>query len=45
MSIDNICMYMGHVCFTSVVVTVWGFVGMLLCSGRVEDSVFLALEC
>ena len=26
---DNICMYMVHVCFMSVVVTMWGSVGML----------------
>ena len=25
---DNRCMYMVHVCFMSVVMTVWGFVGM-----------------
>ena len=33
--IDNRCMYMAHVIvFMCVVVTVWGYVGMLLCSGR-----------
>ena len=30
MHIDNICMYMAHVCFMSVVVTVWGSVGMFV---------------
>ena len=32
---DNRCMYMAHVCFMSVVVTVLGSVGMF-----VKDSVF-----
>ena len=27
---DNRCMYMAHVCFMSVVVTVWGSVGMFV---------------
>ena len=27
---DNRCMYMAHVCFMCVVVTVWGSVGMLV---------------
>ena len=27
---DNRCMYMEHVCFMSVVVTVWGYVGMFV---------------
>ena len=27
---DNRCMYMVHVCFMSVVVTVWGSVGMFV---------------
>ena len=27
---DNRCMYMAHVCFLSVVVTVWGFVGQFV---------------
>ena len=25
---DIRCMYMAHVCFMSIVVTVWGYVGM-----------------
>ena len=29
MHIDHICMYMVYVCFMSVVVNVWGSVGML----------------
>ena len=33
-TIDVCTMYMAHVCFMSVVVTVWGSVGSLLCSGR-----------
>ena len=28
---DNRCMYMAHACFMSVVVTVWGYVGMFYC--------------
>ena len=32
---DNRCMYMAHVCFMSVLVTVWGGLWeCLLCSGR-----------
>ena len=27
---DNRCMYIAHVCFKSVVVTVWGSVGMFV---------------
>ena len=27
---NNRCMYMVHVCFMSVVVTVWGYVGMFI---------------
>ena len=27
---DNKCMYMAHVCFMSVVVTVWGSVGIFV---------------
>ena len=27
---DNRCMYMAHVCFMSVVVTVWGSVGIFV---------------
>ena len=27
---DNISMYMAHFCFMSVVVTVWGYVGMFV---------------
>ena len=38
-------MYMAHVCFMSVVVTVWGSVGIFCVSAVVENSVFLALEC
>ena len=30
MTRDNRCMYMAHVGFMSVVVTVWGFVGMFV---------------
>ena len=31
---DNICMYMVHIVFMSVVMTVWGLWKCLLCSGR-----------
>ena len=41
---DNRCMYMAHVCFMSVVVTVWGSV-VYCVAAVVKNSVFLALEC
>ena len=42
---DNRCMYMAHVVFKSVVVTV-GVCGNVCCvSAVVKDSGFLALEC
>ena len=41
---DNSCMYMGHVCFMSVVVTVWGSVNVYCVAAVVEDS-GLALVC
>ena len=41
---DNICVYVAHVCFMSVVVTV-GVSGNVYCvAGVVEDS-GLALDC
>ena len=42
---DNRCMYMAHVCFMSVVVTVWGSVGMFVVLRPLLKIVFLALEC
>ena len=43
---DNICMYMVHVCFMSVVVTVWGSVGMFVVQRPLLKIVFFkALEC
>ena len=33
MARENRCMYMAHVCFMSVIVTVWGLLECLLCSG------------
>ena len=41
MSRDNICMYMVHVGFMYVVVTVWGVYGNVCCvSAVVKDIVF-----
>ena len=40
---DNRCMYMAHVCFMSVVVTVWGSVGMFVVAAVVKNSRFLSL--
>ena len=38
---DNKCMYMAHVCFMSVVVTVWGSAGNAYCvAAVVKHSVF-----
>ena len=37
---DNRCVYMVHVVFMSVVVTVWGSVGMFVVAAVVENSVF-----
>ena len=42
---DNICMYMAHVCFMSVVVVVWAYVGMFVVQRPLLKMVFLALEC
>ena len=43
---DNRCMYMAHVCFMSVVVNVWGSVGMFFCVAVVvKYIVVLALKC
>ena len=33
---DNTCMYMAHVCFMSVVVIVWGSVGVFVSAWSVE---------
>ena len=41
---DNRCMYMAHVCFMSVVVTVWGGVcGNVCCVAAVVKIVFFSL--
>ena len=37
---DNRCMYMAHVCFMSVVVTVWRFGNVCCVAAVVENSVF-----
>ena len=38
---DNICMYMTHVCFMYVVVTMWGYCGNVCCVlAVVEDIIF-----
>ena len=43
---DNRCMYMTHACFMSVVVTVWGSVGMFVVYRPLLKIVFfLPLEC
>ena len=42
---DTRCMYIAHVCFMSVVVTVWGSVGMFVVQRQLLKIVFLALEC
>ena len=42
---DNRCMYMTHVCFMSVVMTVCGSWSVRCVAAVVKDSVFLALEC
>ena len=42
---DNRCTYMAHGCFISVVVTVWGSVGMFVVYRPLLKIVFLALEC
>ena len=44
---DNRCMYMAHICFMSVVVTVCGSVGMFVGAASVVKNsvIFLALEC
>ena len=38
-------MYMAHVCFMSVVVTVWVCGNVRCVAAVVKNSVFLALEC
>ena len=41
---DNRCMYMAHVCFMSVIVTVWGVCGNVCCVvASVKNSVFFSL--
>ena len=50
MSRDNISMYtihvyMAHVCFMSVVLTVWGVCGNDCCVAAVVKDSVLALEC
>ena len=40
---ENRCMYMAHVCFMSVVVTVWGSVGMFVEYRPLLKIVFLSL--
>ena len=43
---DNRCMYMAYVCFMSVVVTVWGYVGMFVVYRPLFKIVFFfAVEC
>ena len=41
---DNRCMYMAHVCFVSVAVTV-GVCGNVCCVAAVVKNSVLALEC
>ena len=40
---DNICMYMAHVCFMSVVLTVWECDNVCCVSAVVKDSIMTAL--
>ena len=43
---DNRCMFMAHVFFVSVLVTVWEVCGKVCCvAAVVEVSGFLVLEC
>ena len=39
MTRDNRYMYMAHVCFISVVVTVWGYVGMFVVQWSLLNTV------
>ena len=41
---DNSCMYMAHVCFNAVVVTVWGSVEMFVVYRPLLKIVFVTLE-
>ena len=42
---DNRCMYMAHFCFMSVVVTVWGVVGMFVVWRPLLKIVFFVYPC
>ena len=40
---DNRCMYMAHVAFMSVVVTVWGVCGNVCCVAAIVKNSFFSL--